>query len=163
MQNFQQYLETPLSQKQKTFYRFFIAFLKYASNIEDFGNKRSVSYPNYFQSYYLRKRWLLEGLEVLSSEHHSVMSVLTGSKHCWNGDNTTINSFFPEFEVMWVGKSLLEPDLKSWDLLLEESLPMTSIPVGTCRISRNNFKRYYLKKKRLFLDFLLNFWNVQEI
>ena len=40
---------------------------------------------------------------------------------------------------------------------------MTSIPAAICRISRNNFKRHYLKNKRLFLDFLLHFWNVHEI
>ena len=40
---------------------------------------------------------------------------------------------------------------------------MTSIPAAICRISRNNFKRKYLRKKRLFLDFLLHFWNVHEI
>ena len=32
-----------------------------------------------------------------------------------------------------------------------------------CTISRNNFKRHYLKNKRLFVDFLLNFGNVHEI
>ena len=30
-----------------------------------------------------------------------------------------------------------------------------------CTISRNKFKRHYLKNKRLFVDFLLDFWNVQ--
>ena len=28
-----------------------------------------------------------------------------------------------------------------------------------CTISRNKFKRHYLKNKRLFVDFLLHFWN----
>ena len=32
-----------------------------------------------------------------------------------------------------------------------------------CTISRNNFKRHYLKNKRLFVNFLLYFWNVDEI
>ena len=32
-----------------------------------------------------------------------------------------------------------------------------------CTISRNKFKRHYLKNKRLFADFLLHFWNVHEI
>ena len=32
-----------------------------------------------------------------------------------------------------------------------------------CTISRNKFKRHYLKNKRLFLYFLLHFWNVHEI
>ena len=30
-------------------------------------------------------------------------------------------------------------------------------------ISRNKFKRHYLKNKRLFVDLLLHFWNVHEI
>ena len=40
---------------------------------------------------------------------------------------------------------------------------MTSIPTAICRIYRSNFKRHYLRNKRLFLDFLLHFWNVCEI
>ena len=40
---------------------------------------------------------------------------------------------------------------------------MTSTHSAICRIFSNNFKRYYLKKGRLFLDFLLKFWNVRDI
>ena len=40
---------------------------------------------------------------------------------------------------------------------------MTSIPVAIGRFSDKNFKRLYLKKERLFMDFLLQFWNVHEI
>ena len=40
---------------------------------------------------------------------------------------------------------------------------MTSIPVAKCKFSGNNFKRFYLKKKRHFVDFLLLFRNVHEI
>ena len=36
MQNLPQQFQTPLSQKQKTFSRFFIAFLKCAWNLENF-------------------------------------------------------------------------------------------------------------------------------
>ena len=39
MPNFTQQFEAPLSQKQKTFTRFFIAFLKYALNLENFEKK----------------------------------------------------------------------------------------------------------------------------
>ena len=39
MLNFTQQFEAPLSQKQKTFSGFFIAFLKYALNLERFGKK----------------------------------------------------------------------------------------------------------------------------
>ena len=40
---------------------------------------------------------------------------------------------------------------------------MTSIPVAICRFSDNNFKCFYLKKERLFGDFLLNFQIMHEI
>ena len=40
---------------------------------------------------------------------------------------------------------------------------MTSILAAMWRTYRDNFKRHYLENKRLFLDFLLNFWNVHEI
>ena len=39
MQNFLEQFQTPLSQKQKTFSGFFIAFLKYAWNLEHFQKK----------------------------------------------------------------------------------------------------------------------------
>ena len=40
---------------------------------------------------------------------------------------------------------------------------MTRIPVAICRFSDNNFKRLYLKKETLFVDFWLYFWNAHEI
>ena len=40
---------------------------------------------------------------------------------------------------------------------------MSSIPVAICRFSDNNFKRLYLKKERLFINFWLYFWIVDEI
>ena len=43
MQNFPQQFQTPLSQKQKTFSQFFIAFLKYAWNLEHFQKKDEYS------------------------------------------------------------------------------------------------------------------------
>ena len=40
---------------------------------------------------------------------------------------------------------------------------MTSIPGAISRFSDNNFKRFYLKKERLFVNFSIHFWNVHEI
>ena len=40
--NFAQQVQTPLSQKQKTFCGFFIAFLKCAWNLEHFEKKMSI-------------------------------------------------------------------------------------------------------------------------
>ena len=43
---------------------------------------------------------------------------------------------------------------------------MTSISVGICRFSDNNFKRLYLKKEWLFFGFFIAFlkcaWNLQH-
>ena len=44
MQNFSEQFQTLLSQKQKTFSGFFIAFLKYAWNLEHF--QRKDEYPS---------------------------------------------------------------------------------------------------------------------
>ena len=44
MLNFTQQLEAPLSQNQKTFSGFFLAFLKYALNLEQF--KKKHEYPS---------------------------------------------------------------------------------------------------------------------
>ena len=40
---------------------------------------------------------------------------------------------------------------------------MTSIPAAICKIFCNNFRRFYLKNRRLFLDILFHFWNVHKI
>ena len=44
MHNFAQQVQTPLSQNQKTFYEFFTAFLKCASNLEHF--EKNDEYPS---------------------------------------------------------------------------------------------------------------------
>ena len=44
MQNFPEQFQTPFSQKQKTFSGFFIAFLKYAWNLEHF--QKRDEYPS---------------------------------------------------------------------------------------------------------------------
>ena len=98
MQNFQQQLQTPISQKQKIFSRFFIAYLECASNLEHFGKKMSIL-AQLFPKLFTRKSWLLKRLKGLASEHHSVSNVLTGSRHCSNQHDTTIIVFFHEFEV----------------------------------------------------------------
>ena len=40
---------------------------------------------------------------------------------------------------------------------------MTSVPVAKCRFSNNKFKGLYLKNEKLFVYFLLHFWNMHEI
>ena len=45
MKNFPQQLQTPISQKQKIFSGFFIAYLEYASNIQHFEKKHEHPSP----------------------------------------------------------------------------------------------------------------------
>ena len=40
---------------------------------------------------------------------------------------------------------------------------MTRIPAAISKFPDNNFKRVYLKKENIFVNFLLHFWNVHEI
>ena len=40
---------------------------------------------------------------------------------------------------------------------------MKSIPAPIWKIYRNNFKRHYPINKKLFLNFLLHWWNVHKI
>ena len=56
---------------------------------------------------------LLKRLEGLSSEHHSVLNVLTGSKLHWKMQGATIILFSHEFQVNWIEKRLLYSDHKS--------------------------------------------------
>ena len=61
MQNFPEQFQTQLSQKQKTFSGFFIAFLKYAWNLEHFQKKDE--YPSLIIS------------EIIDPERHGFLNV----------------------------------------------------------------------------------------
>ena len=128
-----------------------------------FWKTRSVSQFNYCRYYCIRKRCLVKRLKGLASADHLVINVLIGSKHCWSHHGTTIFLFFHNFHINWIGKSLPLSHLKCSECLLTRWLPMTSIPVAICRFSDKNFKRLYLKKERLFVNFWLCFWIVDEI
>ena len=112
MRNLLQQFQTPLSKKQKTFSGFFIAFLKCAWNLEHFQKKDEYS-GLIISEIIDAERRLLKRLKGLASEHHSLMKVLTGSKHCWNQHGTTITLFSSQFEVNWVAKSYIQSDMKS--------------------------------------------------
>ena len=52
---------------------------------------------------------------------------------------------------------------KIFRLFVNTLTPMTSIPIARSRLSDNKLKRLYLKKERLFVNFWLYFWIVDEI
>ena len=59
IQNLRQQFQTPLSQKQKTFSRFFIAFLKCAWNLEHFQKKDEYPSLIIFEVIYAERRGYL--------------------------------------------------------------------------------------------------------
>ena len=80
MLNFTKQLEAQLSQKQKTFSGFFIEFLESVLNLEHLEKKDE--YSVLVISNIIDSDWFLKRLKGLVSEHHSVVNVLPGSKHC---------------------------------------------------------------------------------
>ena len=143
--------------KTEDFFRIFYCTTEMCMKFRTFSKKEWVSSTNYFRNYCFRNRLLLKRLKGLASENHSVLNVLRGSKHRWKIQGITNTLLSHEFQVNGVGKSLVYSDHKSWDCLLTHWLPMASFPAAICRIFCNNFKRYYLKNGKKFLDFLLHF------
>ena len=82
MLNFRQQLEALLPQKQKSFSGFFLAFLKCVLNLEQFEKKDEQ--PSLIISKVIdsERGGYINVKKGLSSEHHSVGNLLTGSKHC---------------------------------------------------------------------------------
>ena len=118
-----------------------------------FWKKGWVSLPHYFRNYCFGRRFLLKRLEDLASKHHSVINVLTGSKHRWKLQGTTIIVFSHEFQVNWVGKSLIYSDLKSQDFLLTHWLPMISIPPQYAEFPATTSKAFISKTENFFWIF----------
>ena len=95
MQIFLQQFQRTFSQKGKTLWEFFIAFLKCAWNSEH-SEKKEEHYSLIITEIIASERdVLLKRLKGLASAHHSVINVLTGSKHCWRQHGTIIFLIFP--------------------------------------------------------------------
>ena len=106
MMNFQQQLQTQVSQKRKSFSRFFIAFLKSTSRLEHFEKKMSLV-AQVFPKLLIPREVDTQISKRPYSEQVSVNKVLAGSKHGPNPQGSTNTKFFHESWINWVGKSLL--------------------------------------------------------
>ena len=93
MQIFLQQLKTPLSQKRNGFFPIFDCIFEMWMKFRTFWKKGRVPYPNYYRNYCIRKTCLLKRLKGLASAHHSVINLLTDSKHCGSHNCTTIFLF----------------------------------------------------------------------
>ena len=138
------------------------AFLKSRLSFEHFEIK---DHPHSFCISEMRtlKTWLDKCLKRLFSEDPSTSNMVNVPKHCWNLHHSTFIIFIDHCQGNWVGKSLSYWHAKSWDCLLTHWLPMKSILFFIGTISWYQFISNYLRNRKLFLNFLLLFWNVVSI
>ena len=102
-------------------------------------------------------------LKRLVSEYPSTSNMVNVPKHCWNLYYSTLMIFFLHCLGSWARKSLSYWHAKSWDWLLTHWLLMKCILLFKATISWYQFTSNYLRNKKLFLNFLLHFWNLSKI
>ena len=81
----------------------------------------------------------------------------------WNLHDIIFIIFIDHCQVNWVAKSICFCHAKSWDCLLTHWLQMKSIPSLRETINYTNSDTITSETKKLFLNFLLHFWNAAEI
>ena len=81
---FLQHVKTLLSQKRKTFFLIFIAFLQSTQNFAHFENKVWLYSLNSWQVIDSEKCGCFNVGKLLFQKYSLKVKVLTGAKHCWN-------------------------------------------------------------------------------
>ena len=94
IQNLTQQLQTTMSQKQKTFYRIFITYVKSRRSSDDFVKKDESTSLSIYDIIDAEKKWLLKRLIDLASEHLLLINVFTSFKPRWNQQRAAIILFF---------------------------------------------------------------------
>ena len=115
------------------------------------------------RNYGISKTWLKNSLDSTVSEPPSTANMLMGAKHLWNPHDSNFIIFFHHSEVKWFAKYLPYWNLKSYGCLLTHWMLMTRIMFKIVRICSSLFKCNYLKNKKLFVNFLSDFWNHHQI
>ena len=95
IQNLTQQLQTTMSQKQKTFYRIFITYVKSRRSSDDFVKKDESSSLSIYEIIDAEKGCSLKRLIDLASEHLLLINVFRSSKNCWNQHRATYYLVFP--------------------------------------------------------------------
>ena len=152
MQNLWQQFQTPLSEKQNIFSEIFIAFLRCAWNLKHFEKKDE--YP----SLIISKLLMLKNVATYTSKRSCLRTPFANERA--NGFQTLLKTarhhYFPLFSSIR-GKLSCKKSALVWcealRLFLNVEMPMTTFPAAVCRVYCNNFKRHYLRNKRLFLIF----------
>ena len=115
-----------LSQKQKTIFQFFSAFLKSILNFNFFLKKMTLI-DFVFPKLRSLKTWLDKCLNIPVSEDPLKSNMGNGPRHFWNLHCSTFIILIDNFQGIWVGKNVSYWHDKSWDCLLTHWLPMAII------------------------------------
>ena len=117
----------------------------------------------YFRNYRLWKSSLYHSLKGAVSEHALTVNIWKIPKYLRNLHENNFIMFF--FILREVDLDYFFPSVR-WNLrsgLLTHWLPMSSILFKVVRIYKSQFKCNYLKKEKLFLNFLFDFWILHQI
>ena len=117
----------------------------------------------YFRNYGSRKTLLDQCLKSPFSRDPSKSNMVNAAKHCWNVKDSSFTIFIDHCEGNWLAGSLCYWYAKSQDCFVTHWVLMASIFFLIETIERNQFRCKYLENKKLFLIFLLHFWNLVSI
>ena len=153
-------IEMQLSQKnKKTFYQFSASFLKSRLNFESFEKKMNLV-AFVFPKLRTLKTWLGKCLRSPVSEDISKSNMVNVPKLCWYLHHSTFIIFMGNWQRNCVRKSLSYSHAKSWDCLFPHWLPMKIILLLIETTKGYQLRCNYLRNKKIFLNFLLYFWNL---
>ena len=126
-------IQMQLSQKQKTFSRFFAAFLKFRL-ILNILSKNMTLIDFVMSKLRTPKSWSDKSLKSPVSADPSTSNIVNVLKLCWNLHQCTFILLFDHWNVSGVEKTFPYWHGKSWDCLLKHWLSMKSIPILRERI-----------------------------
>ena len=93
-------------------------------------------------------------------EDLSKRNMINVPNHCWNLHRSIFIIFIDHCQVKRARKSLPVRFSKCWECFLAHWLPMKSFLFLIETIKRYQFSCNYLRNKKLLLNFLLHFWNL---
>ena len=116
-----------------------------------------------FWTYGPPKTWLDKCLKSLVSKDRLTSNMVSGLKRYWNLNGIIFTRFIGHSERNLVVKSLCCSYAKYSDYFLTHWLPKTSILFLIDTIYCNILRWNYIRKKKLFLNFLSNFQNLDSL
>ena len=139
----------------------FLAFSKFRFYTEHFQEKNDRHSCGIFElTDWVSVRCLDKYIKGSVSEDPSTSNMVNGPKHCTKLNDSTFTILIHPCEANSGWKSLSKWYAKSWDSLLTQWCPRTSIFFLIETIYRYVFRCNYLKKEKYYLNFLLHFINL---